>query len=63
MDESIELAGTDIEAVWDSFGIEWCDFRPHWEGDLVSLFSVVEIQQDELSTEQLMKDCARAIAG
>jgi hypothetical protein len=58
----IETTGTDIEAAWDSFGISRCDFRPQWDGDLVNLFSVVDIQQDESATEQFMKDCARAIA-
>ncbi|MFO1521052.1 MAG: hypothetical protein U1F77_08295 [Kiritimatiellia bacterium] len=58
----IETTGTDTEAAWDSFGINRCDFRPQWDGDLVNLFSVIDIQQDESTTEQFMKDCARAIA-
>lgn len=58
----IETTGTDSEAAWDSFGINRCDFRPQWDGDLVNLFSVVDIQKDESTTEQFMKDCARAIA-
>ncbi len=59
----IETTGTDIESTWDSFGINRCDFRPQWDGDLVNLFSVVDMQGDELTTQQFMKDCARAIAG
>lgn len=58
----IETTGTNIEAAWDSFGINRCDFRPQWDGDLVNLFSVVDIQEDESTTEKFMKDCARAIA-
>ncbi|MCU0796448.1 MAG: hypothetical protein MUF31_10985 [Akkermansiaceae bacterium] len=58
----IETTGTDIEAAWNSFGISRCDFRPQWDGDLVNLFTVVDIQQDESTTEQFMKDCARAMA-
>jgi hypothetical protein len=60
---AIETTGTDIEAAWDSFGICRCDFRPHWDGDLVNLFSVVERREDESATERFMKDCARSIAG
>ena len=59
----IETAGTDIEPAWDAFGINRCDFRPQWDGDLVNLFSVVDKQESESTTEQFMKDCARAIAG
>ncbi len=58
----IETTGTDIETEWDSFGISRCDFRPHWNGDMVNLFSVVDMRDDESTTEQFMKDCARAIA-
>ena len=58
----IETTGTDIEAAWDSFGISRCDFRPQWDGDLVNLFSTVDMQEDESTTEQFMKDCVRAIA-
>ena len=59
----IETTGTDIEPVWDSFGINRYDFRSHWKGDLVNLFSVVDMQENESTTEQFMKNCARAIAG
>lgn len=59
---AIETTGTDIEMAWDSFGISRCDFRPHWNGDLVNLFSIVDRQEDEPATERFMKDCVRAIA-
>lgn len=59
----VQTTGTNIEVEWDSFGISRCDFRPQWEGDLVNLFSVVGIREDESSTERFMKHCARAIAG
>lgn len=59
----IDTTGTDFEPAWDSFGINRGDFRPQLNGDLINLFSVVDIQQDESTTEQFMKDCARAIAG
>ncbi|MCX6857507.1 MAG: hypothetical protein NTV80_21690 [Verrucomicrobia bacterium] len=58
----IETTGTDIEVAWDSFGISRSDFRPEWNGDLVNLFSVVQLQKDECSTEQFMKECVREIA-
>ncbi len=61
--KAIETTGTDIEASWDSIGISRFDFRPHWNGDLVNLFSIVDRRDDESSTEQFMKECARSIAG
>ncbi len=58
----IETTGTNIEPASDSFGISRVDFRPHWNGDLVNLFSAVEPLASELATERLMRDCARSIA-
>ena len=52
----IETSGSDIEAVWDSFGINRCNFRPHWNGDLVNLFSVVEMRENESATEEFIHD-------
>jgi hypothetical protein len=59
----IETTGSNFEADWDSFAITRCDFRPQWNGDLVNLFSVVNKREDESTTEDFMKDCARSIAG
>ena len=59
---AIETTGTDIEPAWDSFGINRGDFRPHWDGDLVNLFSTVEPLDSEPATEGLMMDCAKSIA-
>ena len=58
----IETTETDIELVWDSFGINRCDFRPQWNGDLVNVFSAVDIRKDEPTTQQFMKECTRALA-
>lgn len=61
--DPIETTETDIEPAWDSFGISRVDFRPQWDGDLVNLFSTVEPQVSEPATEQMMIECARALAG
>ena len=58
----IEAAGQDIEADWDSFVISRCDFRPQWEGDLINLFTVVDLQGSEAETEAFMISCARSIS-
>jgi hypothetical protein len=58
----VETTGTNNEPAWDSFGINRVDFRPHWNGDLVNLFSSVEPQNSESATERLMIECARSIA-
>ena len=59
----VETTGTDIEPARDSFEISRIDFRPHWDGDLVNLFSVVGPLDSECATERLMTECARSIAG
>ena len=60
--KAIETTGTNTEPAWDSFGINRVDFRPHWDGDLVNIFSSVEPLDSEFATERLMVDCARSIA-
>ena len=60
--KAIETTGTNTEPAWESFGISRVDFRPHWDGDLVTIFSFVEPLDSELTTERLMVDCARSIA-
>lgn len=58
----VEVTGKDSEPIWDEFGIERCDFRRHWNGDLVNLFSVVGPKGSEFDTECFMKGCARSLA-
>lgn len=58
----IETGGETIEPMWDSFGINRIDFRPHWDGDYVNVFSTVEPQNSEEDTANFMRDCARKIA-
>lgn len=61
--KAIETTGTDTEPAWDSFGINRVDFRSHWNGDLVNIFTSVEPLDSESATERLMVECARSIAG
>jgi hypothetical protein len=61
--KAIETIGTDTEPPWESFGINRVDFRPHWDGDLVNIFTSVEPLDTEFATERLMVECARSIAG
>ena len=54
----IEVKGQPIEPNWCSFGIKRMDFRPHFDGDLVNIFSTVQPQFSEQVTEDFIKDCA-----
>ena len=58
----INTTGEDVEPTWDEFGIDRCDFRRHWNGDLVNVFSIVGPKATEADTEQFMKECARSLA-
>jgi hypothetical protein len=60
--KAIETNGTDIEPAWNSFGINRVDFRPLWNGDLVSIFTSVEPLDSESATERLMVECVGSIA-
>jgi hypothetical protein len=58
----VETDGETIELAWDNFGIRRTDFRPHWDGDYVNVFSTVEPQASEDATADYMRDCARRLA-
>jgi len=45
------------EPNWESFGIRRMDFRPHFDGDLVNVFSAIKPQFTEEMTAQFIKDC------
>jgi len=51
------------EPEWDSFGINATDFRPHWDGNLINVFSTIKPQQDMAQTERFAIGCARQLAG
>lgn len=53
--------GTERE--WDSFTIIRADFRPHWNGDLVSLSTLVQPRLTLSETATFATECARQIAG
>ena len=58
----VETKDEPIEPAWDSFGIRRTDFRPHFDGDYVNVFSTIEPKSSEESTGEFMQDCARKLA-
>jgi hypothetical protein len=50
------------EPYWPSVGIRKTDFRPHFDGDLINLYSVVSPQSALLDSEKLFLEATRAIA-
>jgi len=53
--------GTELE--WDSFTIIRADFRSHWNGDLVNLFTLIQPGRTISETAAQAADCTRQIAG
>ena len=47
---------------WDTIGITSTDFRPHWEGDIVNVYSCVYPNQTKSETEQLLITRTREMA-
>jgi len=58
----VETTGTEVEPIWDEFGIDRCDFRRHWNGDLINVFSIVGRKATEAETEHFIKECTRSLA-
>jgi len=54
----VEIGDEVIEPNWESFGIRRMDFRPHFDGDLVNVFSAIKPQFTEEMTAQFIKGCA-----
>jgi hypothetical protein len=50
------------EPSWPSVGIRRTDFRPHFDGDLVNLFSVITPLSSQKETETFLLDATREIA-
>lgn len=48
--------------LWDSFSTSACDFRPHWDGDLVNVFTTIRPQGGIDDTKRLATTCARELA-
>lgn len=53
--------GTERE--WDSFTVMRTDFRPHWNGDAVNLFTLIQPGRTVSDTAALAEECTRKIAG
>ncbi len=58
----IREPSSEEEPEWDSFGIKATDFRPHWDGHLVNVFSTITPQKDIAQTERFAVSCARQLA-
>jgi len=50
------------EPMWDTVGISSCDFRPHYNGDLVNLYSFIVPEQTIEKTQVILSKYAREIA-
>lgn len=50
------------ERLWDSFTIVRADFRRHWNGDLVSLFTLIRPAQTVSESAALAEECTQQIA-
>ena len=44
------------EPVWESVGLRGCDFRPHFNGDLINLFTAIYPLGSKLETERQFKN-------
>ncbi|NOY00978.1 MAG: hypothetical protein GXP30_14815 [Verrucomicrobia bacterium] len=51
------------EPEWQSIGITRTDFRPHWDGDLVNVWSVIKPRESESETVAFVEDCVKGLAG
>jgi hypothetical protein len=47
---------------WDMIGIRSTDFRPHFDGDLVNVWSCIHPAKTRLETEGLLAVCIREMA-
>lgn len=56
------IRNPETEPAWDTVGISSCDFRPHFDGDLVNVFTVVLPDDTETATEAQMVQRAITIA-
>ncbi|MEI7462381.1 MAG: hypothetical protein WCK15_23540 [Pirellula sp.] len=50
------------EPVWDEVGLHGCDFRPHFNGDFLNLFTTIYPLESETATEHLVRVVAKEIA-
>ena len=58
----IETDGDDVDPIWETFAIRRTDFRSHWDGDYVNVFSAVPPKSSEEMTLELMRECARKLS-
>lgn len=58
-----KLAQNDTaEPLWDSVGMHSCDFRPHFDGDLINLFTTAYPEKTRQETKSRFKEIAFKIA-
>lgn len=53
----------EAELEWDRFSISASDFRPHWDGNLVNVFTTIRPKGDAAVTQEFAIQCARQLAG
>lgn len=59
----IENQSADRDPIWDELSVSRCDFRPHWKGDLVNVFSTIRpVGNSVVDTESFAIACARGLA-
>ncbi len=59
----IEDANFGAEREWDSFSIVRANFRPHWNGDLVNLTTLIHPRGTLSVTNSLVEQCTVLMAG
>lgn len=53
---------SDEEPKWDFFSTSGCDFRPHWDGNLINVFTTIRSLADLETTQAFAIECARQLA-
>lgn len=58
----VQFSSEHDEPTWDCFTTSGTDFRPHWNGDLVNVFTTIYPQGGADETKQFVIACARKLA-
>lgn len=58
----VALNRSDSEPEWIDVGLQGCDFRPHFDGDLHNLFTTIHPLKSKSQTERFFREIAIEIA-
>ena len=58
----VQSISQDVEPLWDCFMTSVFDFRPHWDGNLVNVFTTIRPQDGADETKRFAIACARELA-